>query len=127
MSEFEIKLDEKFSADLTEDDSVFYRFNLTGDRLLGGKVIFWFSLYNNKDIYSIGVNTENLFPVTGTMLFADTDMERPFYFKKVLINPHTLNGDIDRTQRYINELQLACDIGRRIEDFFNNEFLQNYT
>jgi hypothetical protein len=95
--------------------------------MLDGDVVFWFSLHNNKDIYSIGVTTENLFHVSGTIIYALTTAEAPFYFDRISINSSSLNGDICTTQKCIEELQLACAIGQRIEDFFKNEFLQNYT
>ena len=114
----EIKLDYKA---ISEDGSPFYRFVM-----LDGEIVFWFSLHHNKNIYDIGIATGTLFPVSGMMIFADTDMDEPFYFKQVIINPKALNADIQTTQRYIEELQLACAIGQRIEDFFKNEFLQKY-
>lgn len=114
----EIKLDWKT---ISEDGSPFYRFTM-----LDGEVVFWFSLHHNKNIYDIGVTTGTLFPVSNMMIFANTDMDKPFYFKQVIINPKALNADIQTTQKYIEELQLACAIGQRIEDFFKNEFLQNY-
>lgn len=114
----EIKLDYKT---ISEDGSPFYRFTM-----LGGEVVFWFSLHHNKNIYDIGVTTGTLFPVSNMVIFANTDMDEPFYFKQVIINPKALNADIQTTQKYIEELQLACAIGQRIEDFFKNEFLQNY-
>lgn len=94
--------------------------------MLDGEVIFWFSLHDNKDIYSIGVTTGNLFPVSGTTIYAFTTAEAPFYFDRIAINPSSLNGDIYMTQRYIEELQLACAIGLKIEQFFRTEFLQKY-
>ncbi len=114
----EIELDYKT---ISEDGSPFYRFVM-----LDGEVIFWFSLHDNKDIYSIGVTTGNLFPVSGTMIYAFTTAEAPFYFDRIAINPSSLNGDIYMTQRYIEELQLACAIGLKIEQFFRTEFLQKY-
>jgi hypothetical protein len=124
MTDFANKLNLEIELDLkttSEDGSTFYRF-----AMLDGKVIFWFSLHNNKDIYSIKVTTEELFPISGTMLYAYTNMDEPFYFENVIINPHTLNDDIITAQEYIKELQLACAIGQKIEDFFENEFLQKY-
>lgn len=114
----EIELDYKT---ISEDGSPFYRFVM-----LDGEVIFWFSLHNNKDIYSIGMMTGNLFPVSGTTIYAFTTAEAPFYFDRIAINPGSLNGDIYTTQRYIEELQLACAIGLKIEQFFRTEFLQKY-
>ena len=114
----EIELDYKT---ISEDGSPFYRFVM-----LDGEVIFWFSLRDNKDIYSIGVTTGNLFPVSGTMIYAFTTAEAPFYFDRIAINLGSLNGDIYTTQRYIEELQLACAIGLKIEQFFRTEFLQEY-
>lgn len=115
---FTIKLDKK---NLSEDGSIFYRFTM-----LDGRVVMWFSLHDNNHIYSIGLTTENLFPVSGTRLIAETDMDEPFYFKKIIIDPHTLDDDIPTTQKYIEELQVACVIGQAIENFFKNEFLQKY-
>lgn len=114
----EIKLDWKT---ISEDGSPFYRFTM-----LDGEVVFWFSLHNNKDIYSIGVTTGTLFPVSGTAICAFTTGEAPFYFDRIVINPSSLNGDIYTTQKYIEELQLACVIGLKIEQFFRTEFLQKY-
>lgn len=114
----EIELDYKT---ISEDGSPFYRFVM-----LDGEVIFWFSLHNNKDIYSIGMTTGNLFPVSGTTIYAFTTAEAPFYFDRIAINPSSLNGNICITQRYIEELQLACAIGLKIEQFFRTEFLQKY-
>lgn len=116
--DFEITLDWKT---ISEDGSPFYRF-----KMLDGKVVFWFSLHNNKNIYSIGLMTDGLFPTSGVQLCAITDMDKPFYFKKILINPHTLHGDITTTLKYIEELQLACIIGMKIEQFFMTEFLEKY-
>ena len=115
----EIKLDWKT---ISEDGSPFYRFTM-----LDGEVVIWFSLHNNKNIYDIGVTTGTLFPVSDMVIFADTNMDKPFYFKQVIINPKALNADIQTTQKYIEELQLARAIGQRIEDFFKNEFMQKYT
>jgi hypothetical protein len=114
----EIKLDWKT---ISEDGSPFYRFTM-----LDGEVVFWFSFHNNKDIYSIGVTTGTLFPVSGTAICAFTTSEAPFYFDRIAINPSSLNGDIYTTQKYIEELQLACVIGLKIEQFFRTEFLQKY-
>lgn len=114
----EIELDYKT---ISEDGSPFYRFVM-----LDGEVIFWFSLHNNKDIYSIGVTTGNLFPISDTTIYAFTTAEAPFYFDRIAINSSSLNGDIYTTQRYIEELQLACAIGLKIEQFFRTEFLQKY-
>lgn len=114
----EIELDYKT---ISEDGSPFYRFVM-----LDGEVIFWFSLHNNKDIYSIGVTTGALFPISGTTIYAFTTAEAPFYFDRIAINSSSLNGDIYTTQRYIEELQLACAIGLKIEQFFRTEFLQKY-
>lgn len=114
----EIELDYKT---ISEDGSPFYRFVM-----LDGEVIFWFSLHNNKDIYSIGVTTGNLFPVSGTAIYALTTAEAPFYFDRIAINPSSLSGDIYTAQRYIEELQLACAVGLKIEQFFRTEFLQKY-
>lgn len=124
MTDFTNKLNLEIELDwksISEDGSPFYRFVM-----LDGEVVFWFSLHNNKDIYSIGVTTGTLFPVSGTMIYAFTTGEAPFYFDKVAINPHSLNGDIYTAQRYIEELQLACAIGLKIEQFFRTEFLQKY-
>ena len=114
----EIELDWKT---ISKDGSPFYRFVM-----LDGEVVFWFSLHNNKDIYSIGVTTGNLFPISRTMIYAFTTAEAPFYFDKIAINPCSLNGGIYTTQEYIKELQLACAIGLKIEQFFRTEFLQKY-
>ena len=124
MTDFTNKLNLEIELDyktISEDGAPFYRFVM-----LDGEVIFWFSLHDNKDIYSIGVTTGNLFPVSGTTIYAFTTAEAPFYFDRIAINPSSLNGDICTTQRYIEELQLACAIGLKIEQFFRTEFLQKY-
>ena len=124
MADFTNKLNLEIELDwkaISEDGSTFYRFTM-----LDGEVIFWFSLHDNKDIYSIGVTAGNLFPVSGTTIYAFTTAEAPFYFDRIAINPSSLNGDIYTTQRYIEELQLACAIGLKIEQFFRTEFLQKY-
>ena len=117
-TDYSIHLDKKNQS---EDGSTFYRFTM-----LNGNVVFWFSLEKNNHIYSIGLTTENLFPVSGTRLIAETDMNEPFYFKKIIVDPHTLNDDIHTTMKYIEELKLACVVGWEIEHFFNHEFLQKY-
>lgn len=120
MTDFTNKLNLEIELDwkaISEDDSTFYRFVM-----LDGEVVFWFSLHHNKNIYDIGVTTGTLFPASKLMIFADTDI----YFKQIIINPKALNADIQTTQEYIKELQLACAIGQKIEDFFKNEFLQKY-
>lgn len=113
-----IKLDKKSSC---ADGSTFYRFTM-----LHGKVVIWFTLHNNRHIYSIGISTENLFPISKTRLFPQCSDDEPFYFERIIIDPHTLNDDISTTRKYIIELQLACAIGQGIEHFFKHEFLRQY-
>lgn len=117
-TDYTIHLDKKNQY---EDGSTFYRFTM-----LHGSVVFWFSLEKGNHIYTIGLTTENLFPVSSTRLIAETDMDEPFYFKKIIIDPHNLDDDIPTTIKYIKELKLACAIGQEIEHFFRNEFLQKY-
>lgn len=113
-----IKLDYKKQSET--EDSVFYRF------ILNDNIIIWFTLYDNKHIYSIGIKADNLFPVTETHLFADTDNNEPYYFKEVLIESYSLNYSIEKTKQCIKELELACTLAQEIEDFFKNIFLQEY-
>jgi len=115
---YTVKLDYKNKSD---DGTIFFRFTM-----LDGRVTIWFTLHDNNSIYSIGINTENLFPISDTHLFPECYDDEPFYFKRIVIDPHTLNDDIPTTQKYIEELQLACIIGQAIEDFFKNKFLQEY-
>jgi hypothetical protein len=117
-SDLAITLDKKAQLN---DDSTFYRFTM-----LNGNIIIWFSLHNDNHIYTIGITTGKLFPVSGVQLFAETDGDEPFYFKRVIIDPYSLNDDIQTTKKYIEELELACAIGQAIENFFRNEFLQKY-
>lgn len=112
-----IKLDYKNQS---KDGSTFYRF------LLNDNIIIWFSLYENKHIYSIGIKSDNLFPVSSVCFYADIDDDKPYHFNGIKIEARSLNCYIEETKRYIEELQLACAIAHEIENFFREKFLQEY-
>lgn len=113
-----IKLDYKKQSET--EDSVFYRF------ILNDNTIIWFTLHNNKYIYSIGIKTDGLFPVSRATIFLDTDLNEPFYFNKAIIEAPSLNYSIEKTKQCIKELELACTLAQEIENFFKNIFLQEY-
>lgn len=113
-----IKLDFKKQSDT--DNSIFYRF------ILNEKTIFWFTLHDNKYIYSIGIRTNDLFPYSRISLFADTDENKPYYYKEMKIESYSLNYNPVVTKECIKELRLAYDIAVEIDDFFKNKFLQEY-
>ena len=123
-----IKLDFKKQSDT--DNSIFYRFVLVNTKYWrftsNESVIFWFTLHENKYIYSIGIKTDNLFPVSNATIFLDTDLDAPFYFNKAIIETPSFNYGVFDTKKCIKELDLACDIAEEIDDFFKNRFLQEY-
>lgn len=107
-----------------DNGSIFYRYQLDD------KLVFWFSLYNSRNIYSIRASdnellpTSRLFPTSHIELFLYTDNCEPYYFDKVVISGSCLRGTVDEVEKYIEEVKLAQSIAREIEDFFRNRFLQ---
>lgn len=101
-----------------DDGSVFYRYRLDD------KLIFWFSLHNNRNIFSISASDNELFPTSHIELFLYTDDYEPYYFDRVVISGSCLRGTVDEVEKYIEEAKLAQSIAREIEDFFKNRFLQ---
>lgn len=111
-----IRLDFKKQND---NGSIFYRYQLDD------KIVFWFSLYNNRNIYSIRASNNNgLFPTSHIELYLYTDTYEPYYFDKVVISGSCLRGTVSEVEKYIEEAKLAQSIAREIEDFFKNRFLQ---
>lgn len=101
-----------------DDGSVFYRYQLDD------KIIFWFALYDNRNIYSISAFNDNLFPVSHIELYLHTDDREPYYFDRVVISGSCMRGTVGEVDKYIEEAKLAQSIAREIEDFFKNRFLQ---
>lgn len=110
-----IRLDLKKQDD---DGSVFYRYRLDD------KLVFWFSLHDNRKIYSISAFSDNLFPVSHIELYVYTSDREPYYFDRVVISGSCMRGTIYEVEKYIEEAKLATSIAREIGDFFKNRFLQ---